>query len=71
MKNEYLMARSVSRMEVSGTRVQDTPRLGWMDIVKVALGIKGITVEAARQWFKDIKEWRALLHMLMIEFTLP
>ena len=32
------------------------------------LGSSGMTVEASRQWAKDRKEWRALRHMLMIEF---
>ena len=31
-----------------------------MDGVKVALGNRGMTVEAARQCAKDRKEWRAL-----------
>ena len=31
--------------------------------VKVALGNRGMTVEAARQSAKDRKEWRALVHM--------
>ena len=35
--------------EVSGGRVRLRPRLGWMDGVKVALGNRGMTVEAARQ----------------------
>ena len=30
-------------------RVRGRPRLGWMDGVKVALGNRGMTVEAARQ----------------------
>ena len=34
-----------------------------MDGVKVALGNRGKTVEAARQCAKDRKEWRALVHM--------
>ena len=34
-------------------------RLGLMDGVNVALGNRGMTVEAARQW---AKEWRALVH---------
>ena len=46
--------------EVSGGRVRGRPRLGWMDGVKVALGNRLTTVEAAR---KDRKEWRALVHM--------
>ena len=48
--------------EVSGGRVRGRPRLGWMDGVKVALGNRGMTVDAARQCAKDRKEWRALVH---------
>ena len=55
-KNEYRMARSVLMAEVSGDRVRGRPRLGWMDGVKVALGKRGMTVEAARQCAKDRKE---------------
>ena len=32
------------------------PRLGWIDAVKVALGNRGMTVEAARQCAKDREE---------------
>ena len=34
--------------ELSGGRVRGRPSLGWMDGVKVALGNRGMTVEAAR-----------------------
>ena len=51
--DEYRMARSLFMAEVSGGRVRGRPRLGWMDIVKVALGNRGIAVEAARQCSKD------------------
>ena len=61
--DEYRMARRVLLAEVNGGRVRRRPRLGWMDGVKVALGNRGITVEAARQCAKDRKEFRALLHM--------
>ena len=37
--------------------------LDWMDGVKVTLGNRRMTVEAARQCAKDRKEWRALVHM--------
>ena len=43
-------------------RVQSKPRLGWMDSVKMALGSRGMTMEAAR--------WSALVAMLMIEFLM-
>ena len=47
--------------EVSGGRVRGRPRLGWKDGAKVALGNRGMTVEAARQCVKDRKEWRAMV----------
>ena len=61
--DEFRMARRVLMAEVSGGRVRGRPRLGWMDGVTVALGNRGMTVEAARQSAKDRKEWRALVHM--------
>ena len=61
--DEYHMARRVLMTEVSGGRVRGRPRLGWMDGVKVALGNRGMTVEAARRCVKDRKEWRELVHM--------
>ena len=61
--DEYRMARRVLMADVSGGRVRGRPRLGWMDGVKVALGNRLMTVEAARQYAKDRKAWRALVHM--------
>ena len=63
--DEERMARRVLMAEVSGgqAQVRGRPRLGWMDGVKVALGYRGMTVEAPRQCAKDRKEWRALVHM--------
>ena len=58
--DEYRMARRVLMEEVSGGRVRGRPRIGWMDGVKVALGNRGMTVEAVRQCAKDRKEWRTL-----------
>ena len=58
------MVRRVSMAEVSGGRVRGRPRLDWMDGVKVALGNRGMTVEAARQCAKDRKEWRAAIFAL-------
>ena len=56
------MARRVLMAELSGGRVQGRPRLGWMDGAKVALGNRGMAVEAERQCAKDRKEWRALVY---------
>ena len=61
--DDYHMAKRVLIGEVSGRRVRVRPRLDWMDYVKVALGNRGMTVEAAQQCAKDRKEWRALVHM--------
>ena len=47
--DKYRMARRVFMAEVTGGRVRGRPRLGWMDGVKVALGNRGMTAEAARQ----------------------
>ena len=47
--DEYHMARRVLMAKISGGRVRGRLRLGWMDGVKVALGYRGMTVEAARQ----------------------
>ena len=61
--DDYRMARRVLMAEVSGGRVRGRPRLSWMDGVMVALGNRGMMVEAARQCAKDRKEWKALVHM--------
>ena len=42
------MTKSVLMADESGQRVRGTPRLGWMNGVKVAFGSRGMTVEAAR-----------------------
>ena len=49
--DEYRMA------EGSGGRARGRPRLGWMDGVKVALGNRGMTVEAARKIGKSGGPW--------------
>ena len=49
--------------EVIGGRVRNRQRLGWMDGVKVNLGSRVMTVEAARQCSKDRKEWSSLVHL--------
>ena len=45
--DHYRMARRVWMAEVSGGWVRGRPRLGWMDGVKVTIGKRGMTVEAA------------------------
>ena len=55
--DEYRTARRVLMAEVSGGRVRGRPRLGWMDSVKVALGNRGMTVEAARKIGKSGEPW--------------
>ena len=55
--DDYCTARRVLMAEVSGGRVRGRPRLGWMDGVKVALGNRGMTVEAARQCANNGEPW--------------
>ena len=57
------MAKRVLMAEVSGGQERGRPRLVWMDSVQVALGNRGMTVEAPRHCAKDRKEWRSLVHM--------
>ena len=52
--DDYRLARRVLMAEVSGGRIRGRPRLGWMNGVKVALGNRGMTVEAAQQCAKEI-----------------
>ena len=47
--DEYRIDRRVLMAEVSGGWVRGRPKLGWMDGVKVALGNRGMMLEAARQ----------------------
>ena len=51
--DDYRMARRVLMAEVSGGRVRGRPRLGWVGGVKVPLGSRGMTVEAAQQCAKE------------------
>ena len=61
--DKYCMVRRVLMAVVSLGWVLGKPWLGWMDVVKVSLGSRGMTLEAARQSANDRKEWRALVHM--------
>ena len=60
--DEYRMARRELMADVS-VRVRGRPRFGWMDDVMMALGSRGITVEAAQLCAKDRKEWIDLVRM--------
>ena len=55
--DEYRMARRVLMAELSGGWVQGRPRLGWMDGVKVALGNRGMTMEAKQKIRKSGEPW--------------
>ena len=55
--DDYRRARRVLTAEVSGGRVRGRLRLGWMDGVKVALGNRGMTLEAARKTGKRGEPW--------------
>ena len=61
--DEYRMTRRVLTDEVSGERVRVRPRLGWMYGAKVEFSNRGMTVGAARQCAKDMKQCRVLVHV--------
>ena len=65
------MARRVLIAEVSGGRVGGRPRLGSMDGVKVALGNRGMTVEAAPQCGKIGKSGEPWYICNWMNFMLP
>ena len=60
--DEYRMARSVLMAGKwrAGTRETEVVLDRWFE---GALGQQRMTAEAARQCAKDLKEWRALVHM--------
>ena len=51
--DDYSMVRRVLMAEVSGGRL----RFGWINGVKVALGNRGMTLEAARKIGKSGEPW--------------
>ena len=51
------MARRVLMAEVSRGRVRGRQRFDWMDGVKVALGSRGMTMEAERKIGKNGGPW--------------
>ena len=55
--DEHHMATRVFLEEVSGARIRGRLRLSWMDGVKVALGNRGLTVEAARRIGNSGEPW--------------
>ena len=69
--DEHHMTWRVMMADESGGRVQGRPRLGWMDDVKVALGSRGMMVQAQQKCMKDRKEWRALCIWRWLSFTQP
>ena len=68
VRNEEVRGRAGIEMELAGRSYQRVLR--WFGHVErmddyrmVALGNRGMTVEAARQCAKGRREWRALIHM--------
>ena len=62
--DEYRMGKRVLMADVSGGRLPCKPRLSLTDCVKVSLSSRGMTMGMRdKQCAKDMKEWRALVHM--------
>ena len=55
------MARKVMMADAGVGEGRGRPRLSWMEGVKMSLGSREMTVEAARQCAKDGMECRALV----------
>ena len=55
--DKYRLARRMLMVAVSEGRVRGKPRLCWIDGVKVTLGNRGMTVEAARKIGKNGQPW--------------
>ena len=66
---EHRTARRVLIAEVSGGPARGRPRLGWMDGLKMALGNRVMTVQAARQCAKDRKSGEPWYICNWISFT--
>ena len=64
-----MSARKVLMTNVTGGRVRGRSRLAWVDGVKVALGCRGMTVEAGRQCVKGRKDFDMYVDMYMIEIN--
>ena len=58
-----MSAVNVSVSDASLALVPSRLRLGWMGSVKVALGSRGMMVDATLQCVEVRNEWRSLVHM--------
>ncbi len=48
MMEEERLVKKISRSDVRGVRPRGRPRMGWLDSVKRALGVTGMSVEQGR-----------------------
>ena len=62
MDEERLVKRIVGS-EVRGVRTRGRPRMCWMDGVKRALDVRGLSVEQGRMIARDRNEWRKIVHV--------
>ena len=55
------MVKKINGSNVRGVRLKGRPRMGWMDSVKRALDVRGMSVEQGRVVAHDRDEWRAVV----------
>ena len=55
------LVKKIVESEVRGVRLRGRPRMGWMDSVKRALYMRGLTVEQGRMTARDRNEWRRIV----------
>ncbi len=58
---EEPLTKRVWKAEVSGPNLRGRPRRGWLEGVKRALGLRGMSVEQGRVYASDGHEWREVV----------
>ncbi len=48
--------------KIPGSDVRRRPRMGWLDSVKIMLGMRGMSVEHGRVVVRDRNEWRSIVN---------
>ena len=59
--DEERLVKKIAESEARGVRLRGRPRMGWMDSVKRALDVRGLSVEQGRIAVRDRNEWRRIV----------
>jgi hypothetical protein len=58
MRAKRSLERDIKLGQVEGQRKQGKPRMGWLDIIKEAIGLR---LEDIREAIQDRKKWHTLV----------